>query len=147
MRRVLKPGGFLAARDAASLTWFPYTSELHRCMTQRMFAALGTPDAAVGGKMKGLLRASGWDVSDEAMAQGRFVAGAGTTIVTGQDKCRWWRDSMGGRLRPGEQFREGWVKAGLSEEQCDEAREWLDRWAEAEDAWYGALQSEVLIWK
>lgn len=142
MRRVLKPGGLLAARDAASLAYQPYRVQLQRCLIDRLYSVIGTDDPC-GTHMPQYLRMAGWDTNDA----GKVQIGAGTTVVTGREKCRWWRDTMGGRLAKGDPFRENWLRAGFSEEECDEAKNLLDKWAESEDAWYGVLQSEVLAWK
>lgn len=143
MRRVLKKGGFLAARDAASLTYQPYRDELQRCLVDRMYKVINGTGGPCGVHMPEYLRKAGWDLGGEEKV--RF--GGGTTIYTGREKCQWWRDTMGGRLAKGDAFRENWLRAGISEDECDEAREFMDRWAESEDAWYGVLQSEILAWK
>lgn len=143
MRRVLKPGGLLAARDAASLTYHPYRAELQRQLVDRMYAVMGTHEPC-GPHMPQYLRMAGWDTSS---ASGKVQFGAGTMVVTGPDKCRWWRDTMGGRLAPGDPFRASWVRAGISEDECDATKALVERWAASEDAWHGVLQSEVLAWK
>lgn len=144
MRRVLKPngGGVLAARDASSLTYHPYRAELQRCMVDRIFQVIGTGEPT-GPHMPEYLRLAGFEVDNEE----KVKVGGGSTIYTGKEKVKWWRDTMGGRLAEGDASREGWLKAGITEEEIDEARRLMDLWAEAEGAWYGTLQSEVLAWK
>lgn len=150
MRRVLKPGGLLAARDAASLTFQPYREELQRCLVDRMFKVIGTGEPC-GINMPKYLRMAGWDTTEDGSGggvySGKVQIGGGATIVTGREKCSWWRDTLGGRLAQGDAFRESWLRTGITGDECDETRALLDRWAESEDAWYGALQSEVLAWK
>lgn len=140
MRRILKKGGLLAARDAASLTYQPYRDELQRCLVDRMYRVINRTGDPCGIHMPEYLRKAGWDMHNAQM-------GGGTTIYTGREKCQWWRDTMGGRLAKGDAFRENWLRAGISDDECDEAKELMDRWAQSEDAWYGVLQSEVLAWK
>lgn len=140
IRRVLKPGGVLAARDAAAIMFHPFREELQRCFLDRMFRVTGTP---CGAYMQRYLRMAGWDMEIPRKLQ----VGGGTTIVAGKEKCLWWRDTIGGRLAKGDPFRENWLRVGISEEECDESTEWISTWAETEDAWYGVLQSEVLAWK
>lgn len=145
IRRVLKPGGVLAARDAASITYHPFTAELQREYTERMFRVIGT-DGPCGVHMPKYLRLAGWDV-DKGTTEGTIRIGGGSMVVAGRGKVLWWRDTMGGRLAKGDSFRENWLKAGVTEEECDATKALMDRWAESEDAWYGVLQSEVLAWK
>lgn len=141
MRRVLKPGGVLAARDAAAFCFRPYEAELAAFMA-RFYEALRVP-GPVGARMPECLRAAGWEVEDPQ----KVVFGGGATVVAGREKRLWWRDTLGGRLVKGEPFRERWLESGISEEVIDEHKSCLDRWAEDENGWYGALQSEVLAWK
>lgn len=144
MRRVLKPrGGLLAARDAAAFSWSPCGDELAGFM-DKMFEALGLPGGLAGARMPEYLRAAGWEGVDDPA---KTVFGGGATVVAGREKRLWWRDTMGGRLARGDPFRERWLEIGLSEEQVDAYKSCIDRWAEDENGWYGALQSEVLAWK
>lgn len=145
IRRVLKPDGLLAARDAASISYHPFCEELQRKFTDRLFGVVGTGEPC-GMHMQKYLRAAGWDL-DTDIACGRVFVGGGTTVVAGKEKVKWWRDIMGGRLEEGDPFRENWLRHGVTEEECDETRSLLDKWADSEDAWYGVLQSEILAWK
>ncbi|KAL1862580.1 hypothetical protein Daus18300_008540 [Diaporthe australafricana] len=145
MRRVLKKDGFLAARDAASLTFSPFREDLQRKLTDRMYAVVGTNEPC-GLHMQEYLRAAGWDL-DSGIASDKVIIGGGSTIVTGKDKVKWWKDVIGGRLEQGEPFRESWLKHGFTGDECDETKALIERWAQSEDAWYGALQTEVLAWK
>lgn len=141
MRRVLRPGGLLAARDGAAYCFHPCGPELAAFMA-RFYEVLGVP-GPVGARMPECLRAAGWEVDDPR----KVVFGGGATVVAGREKRLWWRDTLGGRLARGEEFRERWLQSGISEEEIDGHMGFMDRWAEDENGWYGALQSEVLAWK
>ncbi|KAK7747229.1 hypothetical protein SLS53_001482 [Cytospora paraplurivora] len=145
IRRVLKPDGFLAARDAASITYHPFREELQRKLTDRLFAVVGT-DEPCGLHMQEYLRAAGWDL-DIDIASGKVVIGGASTIVAGREKVGWWLDTMGGRFNKGDPFRESWLKHGFTEDDCDETKALLEKWANSQDPWYGVLQSEILAWK
>ncbi|KUI61853.1 hypothetical protein VP1G_09020 [Cytospora mali] len=145
IRRVLKPDGLLAARDAASITYHPFREELQRKLTDRMFAVVGTSEPC-GMHMPEYLRAAGWDL-DSDIASGKVIVGGGTTVLAGGEKARWWLGTMGGRFKKGDPFRESWLRYGFTDEECDEAKTLLEKWAESENPWYGVLQSEVLAWK
>ncbi|KAI3401490.1 hypothetical protein diail_10924 [Diaporthe ilicicola] len=145
MRRVLKKGGFLAARDAASMTFHPFREELQRKYTDRMLAVIGVNEPC-GLHMQEYLRAAGWDLDNDIPA-GKVIVGGGSTIVAGREKVKWWCSTLSGRLKKDDPFRKGWLKHGFTEEECDEAKALIDKWSESQDAWFGTLQSEVLAWK
>lgn len=142
MRRVLKTGGLLATRDAAAYYYQPYTAELARFM-ERMYQAMGVSSLPTGSRMPEHFRASGWDVDDPQ----KTVFGGDATVVAGREKRLWWRDTIGGRLAKGEPFRQSWLEMGASDEEIDEHKAWIDKWAEDDNGWYAMLQSEVLAWK
>ena len=48
---------------------------------------------------------------------------------------------------PGESVRASWSRIGVTDDEIDEVRAALATWAEDEDAWYVALQAEILAWK
>lgn len=142
MRRVLKPGGVLAARDASTIDVYPFREEIKRCLYDRMFRVVGT-GAPCGARMPEFLRAAGWEVDDPDKVR----VGGGSTVITGRERVGKLAASLVGRLAEGDPFREGWLKAGITEEECDETRALVERWSQTQDAWYGSLQSEVLAWK
>ncbi len=145
MRRVLKPGGILASRDAAELRFYPPSHDLDRLWGRNMARAIrdGDPDARLpGGEMPALYRQVGFDAG-----AGKLVVGAGTTVHSSREVRKWYVDGCLGRLSKGDVFRDSWLKAGISEAEIEETRQALERWAQDDDAWYVALQAEILGWK
>ncbi|KAK3385158.1 putative arsenite methyltransferase [Podospora didyma] len=141
MRRVLKPGGgILALRDIADMHWYPARLRLDDVyMTSRMKVGLGGETYRwPGGDVPSLLRRAGF---------GKLQVGAGTTVVSGPEARKVHADGFLGRLEEGDAYRASWRAAGISDEEVEESREALSGWAETEDAWYVALQSEALAWK
>ncbi|KAH7353730.1 methyltransferase [Plectosphaerella cucumerina] len=116
MKRVLKPGGFLATQEGAEDEDFK-----------------GFP----GGIMPGLMRKVGFEAS-------KITVGAGTTVHSGAEARKWYVDGNLGRLSKGDAFRESWEKAGISEAEIHETGEALRSWGADEDAWYAALQAEIV---
>jgi ubiquinone/menaquinone biosynthesis C-methylase UbiE len=141
-RRVLKPNGILAVRDAAFMSWYPYTAELDRIFTKNLWKSIGGEHFG-GFTMRAWLRDAGFDVENEA----KVKIGGGSDVYANRVQCQWRCDSLVGRLAKGQKFRESWLKAGISEEECDEAVRLLKKWAESDDAFYGILQTEVLAEK
>lgn len=146
MKRVLAPGGILATRDAAELHFYPRKHGLDRLWTgnTRLAHTHGEVDAEdedsrgfPGGIMPGLLRQVGFDPA-------KITVGAGTTVHSGAEARRWYVDGHLGRLSKGDAFRASWERAGISEAEIHETEEALRCWGADEDAWYVALQAEIL---
>jgi len=147
MRRVLKPGGILATRDAATMMFYP-DFNLSTLWNVNLNKGLGSKDYP-GPRMKGYYRRAGFDV-DEVKIDGskRVVVGCGTNVVAGNlEERRTFAGYYAGRLKDGESFRESWVKVGTSEEEIMACKEAWEKWAETEDAWHCTIQSEILAWK
>ncbi len=145
MRRVLKPGGILATRDAAELRFYPLDYDLDRLWGRNMARALrdGDPDARLpGGEMPASYRQVGFDAG-----AGKLVVGAGTTVHSSRELRKWYVDGCLGRLSRGNVFRDSWLRVGISEAEIEETRQAMVRWAQDDDAWYVALQAEILGWK
>lgn len=145
MRRVLKPGGVMASRDAAELHFYPKTYDLDRLWAGNMTKCYGhgKADACLpGGGMPALFREAGFDA-----AAGKVRVGAGTTVHSGKEARRWYVAASLGKLQPGDAFRESWRRAGITDEEVEEAGKALKKWEKDNDAWYVALQAEILGWK
>ncbi|KAH6672631.1 methyltransferase [Plectosphaerella plurivora] len=146
MKRVLKPGGILATRDAAELHFYPRKYNLDRLWGENTRKAHNhgeedAEDADVkgfpGGIMPALIRQAGFSAS-------KISVGAGTTVHSGAETRRRYVDGNLGRLTQGDSFRESWVRAGISEAEIHETEHALRAWGADEDAWYVALQAEIV---
>ncbi len=145
MRRVLKPGGILASRTGVVQHFFPRRLDLERLWVQNQSKVLfgAAPDAEqTGANMPALLRSVGFDVDG-----GKVQVGAGTRVLWEAKDRQWlaWRGT--GTLQPGDPFHQGWLDAGISEDEIQETLRAIEEWAATEDAWHLAVQSEVLAWK
>jgi SAM-dependent methyltransferase len=144
MRRVLRPGGVLATRDAMVQHFFPREMELEHLFTRNALRALGAADWP-GAHMPALYRAAGFHVDDDGGQ--RVRVGCGTTCHADAASRRWWADGLMGRPQEGDGFRRSWEAAGVSKGEIAECVRALERWAGTEDAWYAILQCEMLAWK
>ncbi|KAK7968924.1 ubiE/COQ5 methyltransferase [Apiospora saccharicola] len=164
MRRVLKPGGILATRDAAELHFYPRHHDLDRLWAERMACALrrrarsGLNDCdedkkeacrLPGGEMPALFRSVGFGCGGSRISGGnsKLLVGAGTTVHSGPETRQWLAKSLVDRLHPGDPFRESWRNVGITDEEVVQTHGALGRWAEDEGAWYVAVQAEILGWK
>ena len=139
MRRVLKPGGVLACRDVAEIHWYPKSFGLETLWNGKMKAALSLPDFP-GAGMSALVRDAGFSID-------KIKIGGGTTVHSGLEGRRFVAEGLMGRLMPGDTFRDNWLKAGITEEEIKEIQATLKKWIVTDDAWYAALQCELLAWK
>jgi SAM-dependent methyltransferase len=138
MRRVCRPGGIVAARDAdyAAMTWFPQLPGLDAWLDLYHRVARGNgaePDAAR--RLLSWCRSAGFDdVTGTASAW---------CFASGPDRDWWaglWRD----RVRMSS-FATQAVERGFATERTLEsiAQAWTD-WATTPDAWFAVLHGEVL---
>lgn len=147
IRRVLKPGGILATRDAAAQHFYPRTFDLDRLWVQNMNRVIslqkGVPDAdPTGTRMPALFRSAGFDAGG-----GKVCVGAGTLVYSGPEARKWLAGRAAGQLKLGDPFRQAWLDAGITEDEIQETVLAAEKWAETEDAWFASLQCEMLAWK
>ncbi|QLL34608.1 hypothetical protein HG536_0G04700 [Torulaspora globosa] len=146
MRRVLKPGGLLAAREAAFQHFSPQGLDLDRLWTQNLGRALRGPQGgsteSIGAGLPALFRRAGF--TDDG---GKMVVGAGTSVIAGREARGWIARRAAGQLQPGDPFRQSWLRAGITQQEIQETLRAVETWAETEDAWFVALQCEMRAWK
>jgi hypothetical protein len=95
-----------------------------------------------GPRMPALLRSAAFDTGG-----GKVRVGAGTKVFSGQETRKWLAWRAEGQLREGDPFRQSWLDAGKTEDEIQEILWAVGKWAEMEDAWFAALQCEMLAWK
>ncbi|KAJ9196360.1 hypothetical protein DTO164E3_5907 [Paecilomyces variotii] len=145
IRRVLKPGGIVATRDAADQHFYPRSLDLDRLWVRNLMRAVskGASDAEpVASSMPALLRRVGFDADG-----GKVRIGAGTTVYSGPETRKWlaWRAT--GQLKQGDPFYQSWLDAGITEDEIQQTLLAVEKWADTEDAWFAALNCEMLAWK
>ncbi len=138
MRRVCRPGGVVAARDAdyGGMLWFPGDPELDEWLAlyRQVAKALGgEPDA--GRRMLSWALRAGFS---------QVEASGDSWCYTGADDRSWWGAAWAERLVDSP-FGDRAVEHGLATRQDLErlARAW-HRWAACEDAWFYIPHGEIL---
>jgi SAM-dependent methyltransferase len=137
MRRVCKPTGVVAARDAdfGAMTWFPANPGLDRWQALSRDLAVANGGQADGGRH---------------LASWASQAGFSTVRSTASAWCfadpaarAWWGGSWSRRVIDSD-FARGAVLHGLATRADLQAlaSAWLD-WEEAEDGWFAVLHGEV----
>ncbi|MEV0610399.1 methyltransferase domain-containing protein [Polymorphospora rubra] len=137
MRRVTRPGGVVAARDAdyAAFTWFPQVPELDQWLDlyRRAARANGAqPDA--GRRLLSWARAAGFtDVT----------ATAGVWCFAEPDDRRWWGGNWAERVTRSDLARQ--LRAlGATDDDLRRIADGWREWVEAPDGWFAVLHGEIL---
>jgi ubiquinone/menaquinone biosynthesis C-methylase UbiE len=138
MRRVARPGGLVAVRDAdyGSLSWYPGSeglsrwAELYEEVTLR---SSGTPRA--GRRLVAWAREAGLD---------DVTASASAWCFAGEQERSWWGELWAERVTTSS-FAHRAVSAGLADVEAlaGIATSWRE-WAADEDGWFAVLHGEVL---
>lgn len=161
MRRVVKPGGIVAAREAAAQHFWPKHFDLDRLWAQNLGRALrggrendGTSTCAsanttdsIGGFLPGLFRRAGFVHDATTEGGSKILVGAGPSVIAGPEARGWIAQRATGQLQPGDPFRQSWLDAGITEDEIAETLRAVEAWSKADDAWFAALQCEMLAWK
>lgn len=138
MRRVCRPGGIVAARDAdyAAMTWYPpvpYLDEWQAVYRRVARAAGGEPDA--GRRLLSWARRAGF----------REVTATASTwcYATPEDRA-WWGGTWAERVRASA-FATHAVSGGhATEAGLRRMSEAWEAWAASEDGWFAVLHGEIL---
>lgn len=138
MRRVVRPGGLVAARDAdyAAMTWYPADPRLDRWLElyhRVARAAGGEPDAAR--RMRHWARQAGLD---------RVTCTATTWCFADPTDVGWWSQTWSERVL-GSSFAQQALAGGFADraELADLSAAW-GWWGAQPDAWFAVLHGEIL---
>lgn len=138
MRRVTKPGGLVAARDAdyAGFIWFPLVPELDEWLRLYREAARangGEPDA--GRRLLSWAKAAGFD---------EVTVTASTWCYATPEERAWWGGMWADRILESALARQ-LVDTGMATtaDLHRISRAWM-RWADAEDGWFLLPHGEIL---
>lgn len=143
MRRVLKPGGLIAAResDFSIMTWYPSSTLLTRWQELWIQVARksgGEPNA--GRRLHAWAREAGFGRKD-------VVASTGTWCYRTEEEIEWWSGLWADRVLA-EGFRETALKSGFtSEEELERLSTGWREWGKEEDAWFTLVHGEILAKK
>jgi len=137
MRRVTKPGGYVAVRDGdyAAFTWFPQLPALDDWLAlyQRLARANGgEPDA--GRRLLSWARQAG--LTD-------ITATSSTWCFADDEDRAWWGGMWADRVRTSAFARQA-LAAGVSEQELDRLADGWREWAASGDGWLSILHGEIL---
>jgi SAM-dependent methyltransferase len=138
MRRVLKPGGLLAVRDAdyGAFIWSPSDPvldrwlELYHQITKRNGA-----QADAGRYLKAWTRAAGFDDGDMTTSNWTYQT---------SDERAWWGGLWSERVRHSEFARQGLEYGLTTDTELEEISEAFERWASDPDGVFVVVNFEIL---
>ncbi|MBT2208665.1 MULTISPECIES: methyltransferase domain-containing protein [Actinomadura] len=138
MRRVAKPGGIVAARDAdfGSMVWYPDPPGMDSWLPVYYKVARGN-----GGEPDGGRRLVSW-----ARAAGftDVTASASSWCFSTPREREWWSESWGGRLRDSSVADKAVAGGHATREELRRFYEGWKAWAAAEDGWYSVTHGEII---
>ncbi|MBO1750766.1 methyltransferase domain-containing protein [Actinotalea sp. BY-33] len=140
MRRVARPGGVVAVRDAdyAAMTWYPESAGLDEW--RELYHEVTTANRAeadAGRRLLAWVREAGFD--PEGITPGADV----WCYATAEDR-RWWSGLWAERVTVSDFARQA-VEHGLADDVALEAlAEAWRQWGTAEDGWFTVLHGQVL---
>ncbi|TDD24856.1 methyltransferase domain-containing protein [Actinomadura sp. KC06] len=138
MRRVARPGGIVAARDAdfGTMAWHPDPPGMDAWMPIYYRVARGNggePDA--GRRLVSWARAAGFtDVT----------ASASSWCYSTPEEREWWSESWGGRLLRSSLADHAVAGGHATREDLRRIYEGWKAWAAADDGWYAVTHGEIL---
>lgn len=139
IRRLLKPDGIYAAREADSFHWTPHVRHFNDAMS-RMLVGNACAPMPVGRAVHKWSAEAGFE-------RRKMIVGAGATCYASEEERKWWNDQWVDRLAKGSEYRRQIVDSGTTEEEVEEILQDLRLWEQDEDGWFAVLQSEVICRK
>jgi SAM-dependent methyltransferase len=140
MRRVCKPGGVVAARDAdyQAMTWHPEVAAMEewRALYRRVARFNGgEPDA--GRRLLGWARAAGFT---------DIVCSASAWCFAEASERALWSETWSARVRSAELTEHALAVGWVTSDQVDAMSEAWRAWGTVQDGWFAVLHGEILCY-
>jgi SAM-dependent methyltransferase len=140
MKRVTRPGGLVAVRDAdySAMTWYPPSAGLDEWLAlYHEVTQANHAEADAGRRLLSWVREAGFDPAG-------IQPGAGVWCYATPDDRRWWSELWADRA-VASHFAAQAIGYGLADDVALEhlADAWRE-WGRAEDGWFAIMHGEVL---
>ncbi|MGH3695887.1 MAG: methyltransferase domain-containing protein [Pseudonocardiaceae bacterium] len=138
MRRVCKPGGVVAARDAdyAAMTWHPRNSCLDRWLDiYRRVARSNRAEPDAGRRLLSWARAAGFS---------EITCSATAWCFATPEERAWWGGLWADRVTTSALANQALERQLATREDLQDIADAWRQWAEQDDGWFAVLHGEVL---
>ncbi|KAE8389658.1 S-adenosyl-L-methionine-dependent methyltransferase [Aspergillus alliaceus] len=141
MRRVTKPGGIVAARESAAMTWYPENKGIEAWLdiTTRMAKAMG------GNPHPG--RSIHVWAEEAGFERSKVQKSTGSWCFSTPEERQYWGGSMGERARSSGFAKTAVEKGFATKEELDRISNGWKEFVDAEHGWFGLLHGEILCRK
>jgi ubiquinone/menaquinone biosynthesis C-methylase UbiE len=141
MRRVCRPGGWIAVRDAdyAAMAWYPDSPDLEQWRTTyRQVAQRNGAHPDAGRRLRSWARQAG-------LTDVRFTSS--TWTYADPATCRWWGNGQAARVEA-DAFSTQAAELGPTRNDVEAIADGWRTWADSPDAWFVILHGELLakVW-
>jgi ubiquinone/menaquinone biosynthesis C-methylase UbiE len=138
MRRVTRPGGLVAARDAdyAAMTWYPLDPRLDRWL--EIYHAVARSNGAepdAGRRMLAWAKAAGFS---------EVVPSASTWVFADASSRGWWGETWARRTLDSDVATQAVAEGIATRQELEQAAAGWYAWREHPDAWFAVLHGEIL---
>ncbi|RVU28759.1 class I SAM-dependent methyltransferase [Streptomyces antnestii] len=143
MRRVTKPTGFIAVRDAdfAAMTWYPRSPGMDDWMDlYRRVARANGGEPEAGRRLKSWALEAGFDAAD-------INATSATWCYAAPDEVEWWSGLWADRTLASAYAERATEGGHATTAQLEEISEAWRTWGKQPDAWFSVLHGEILCRK
>ena len=140
MRRVARPGGLIAARDAdvGSMVWYPESEAISAWRALHFEVS-----RADGGHPEGGRRLLAWAL-EAGFGRADVAASAGTWCFSTPEERTYWGGLMADRM-VGSGFAQAAIVGGhAGAEELARIAQGFREWSVQEDGWFGVLHSEIV---
>ncbi|KAL2818667.1 S-adenosyl-L-methionine-dependent methyltransferase [Aspergillus granulosus] len=141
MRRVVKPGGIVAARESDSFSWFPQNTGIENWLkvTSRVAKAKGG-NPHPGRMIHVWAREAGFDVE-------KVKRSSGAWCFSEPEEREYWGGGMARRMEESGFVDLALGEGGITKEELEGIVHGWREWVAEENGWFGVLHGEVLCWK
>jgi SAM-dependent methyltransferase len=141
IRRVMKPGGMVATRDADTFAWSPSLPGLDLTTT-----ALGRKLRMGGSTFPPGREMHRW-AREAGFSREKMTVGGGATVYNSKEEREWWGGVLVGAFTEDGGYPQKTIESGTSEGEIEVMVRDLRIWMEDQDGWYGVLNSENIYRK